>query len=128
MAYGTGGFLDKVKDKTSMAIEPSPDAYRTEVHPVVTVHPDSGRRQLYVNATYTTRFDGWTPIESQGLLGHLYRHTTNENLTCRLRWRRHVLAIWDNRSTQHYALNDYRGVRREMYRTSVKGHAPIAAT
>jgi taurine dioxygenase len=128
MAYGTGGYLEKVKDKTSMAIEPSADAYRTQVHPVVTVHPDSGRRQLYVNPTYTTRFDGWTVAESQALLGHLYRHSVHENLTCRLRWRRHTLAIWDNRATQHNALNDYRGVRREMYRTSVKGHAPIPAT
>ncbi len=124
MAYGTGGYIEKVASKTSMAIEPSPDAYRRQVHPVVTVHPESGRRQLYVNPVYTTHIAGWTPAESQPLLQYLYRHATNENLTCRLRWRRHTLAIWDNRSTQHNALNDYRGVRREMYRTSVKGVAP----
>jgi taurine dioxygenase len=128
MAYGTGGYLDSVKDKTSMAIEPSKDAYRSQVHPIVRVHPRTGRRGLYVNGTYTTRFDGWSNTESMPLLGHLYRHSVNENFTCRLRWRKHTLAIWDNRCTQHNALNDYTGVRREMFRTSVKGEAPIAAT
>jgi taurine dioxygenase len=126
MAYGTGGFLDKVKGLTSMAIEPSPDAYREWVHPAVIKHPVTGRPALYVNSVYTTRFDGWTPIESQALLAHLNRHSVNENLTCRLRWSRHTLAIWDNRCTMHNALNDYSGVRREMYRTSVKG-GPLAA-
>jgi taurine dioxygenase len=124
MAYGTGGYLDSVKDKTSMKIAPSPDAYATEVHPVVVRHPETGREALYVNPVYTTRFDGWSAAESQPLLGYLYRHSVNENFTCRLRWRPHTLAIWDNRCTQHNALNDYGGVRREMYRTSVTGTHP----
>jgi taurine dioxygenase len=64
------------------------------------------------------------PNESQALLGFLHRHSVNENLTCRLRWARHMLAIWDNRCTLHNALNDYPGQRREMFRTSVKGSAP----
>ena len=127
LAYGTGGFLDKVKDLTSMAIAPSPDAYQEQVHPVVVEHPVTHRAGLYVNSVYTTRFEGWTPIESQALLAHLFRHSINENFTCRVRWARHTLAIWDNRCTLHNALNDYAGVRREMYRTSVKGSAPQAA-
>ena len=81
----------------------------------------TGRSALYVNPVYTTRFEGWTPVESQALLAHLHRHGTNENFTCRLRWARHTLAIWDNRCTMHNALNDYAGVRREMFRTSVRG-------
>ena len=125
MAYGTGGYLDSVKDKTSMAIEPSMDAYRSQTHPVVRRHPETGRLALYVNPVYTTRFDGWSPIESQALLAHLYKQSVNENFTCRLRWKPHTLAIWDNRCTQHNALNDYPGSRREMYRTSVAGTAPV---
>jgi taurine dioxygenase len=128
MAYGTGGLLDKFKDFTSMAIAPSEDAYREHVHPVVVTHPVTGRRMLYVNPVYTTRFDGWTAAESETLLAHLYRHSINENFTCRLRWSPRTLAIWDNRCTMHNALNDYSGVRREMYRTSVKGSPPVAAT
>jgi taurine dioxygenase len=127
MAYGTGGYLDSVKDKTSMAIAPSPEAYAQQVHPVVVRHPETGRESLYVNPVYTTRFDGWSAAESQSLLSYLYRHSVQENFTCRLRWRRGMLAIWDNRCTQHNALNDYQGVRREMYRTSVAGTAPNAA-
>jgi taurine dioxygenase len=126
MAYGTGGYLESVKSKTSMAIEPSDEAYRRQVHPVVTVHPSTGKPVLYVNPVYTTGLEGWSPVESQALLAYLYRHSVNENFTCRLRWYPKMLAIWDNRCTQHNALNDYRGVRREMFRTSVKGLPPTA--
>jgi len=125
MAYGTGGLLDQFKDFTSMAIAPSPEAYAEHVHPAVTVHPVTGRRALFVNPVYTTRFAGWTKEESAPLLTHLHRHSINENFTCRLRWSVRTLAIWDNRCTMHNALNDYSGVRREMYRTSVKGTAPV---
>ena len=126
MAYGTGGLLDKVKSLTSMAISPSPDAYAEQVHPVVVEHPVTGRPGLYVNPVYTTRFSGWTQPESQALLAHLWMMAVNENVTCRVRWAPHMLTIWDNRCTMHNALNDYSGVRREMYRTSVKGSAPKA--
>jgi alpha-ketoglutarate-dependent taurine dioxygenase len=125
VAYGTGGLLDKFKDFTSMDIAPSPEAYQEHVHPAVVVHPVTGRSTLYVNPVYTTRFEGWTAEESKTLLDHLYRHSINENFTCRLRWAVHTLAIWDNRCTMHNALNDYSGVRREMFRTSVKGSAPL---
>jgi taurine dioxygenase len=124
LAYGTGGLLDQFKDFSSMAIAPSDDAFAEHVHPAVTVHPVTGRRALYVNPVYTTRFEGWTKEESQALLAHLHRHSINENFTCRLRWSVKTLAIWDNRCTMHNALNDYSGLRREMYRTSVKGAAP----
>ena len=128
MAYGTGGLLDKVKDLTSMAIAPSAEAYAEQTHPVVVEHPVTGRPALYVNPIYTTRFSGWTQPESQALLSHLWMGAVNDNLTCRLRWSRHTLTIWDNRCTMHNALNDYSGVRREMYRTSVKGSALVPFT
>jgi len=124
MAYGTGGLLDQFKDLSSMAIAPSEEAYAEHVHPAVTVHPVTGRRALYVNPVYTQRFEGWTKEESHALLGYLHRLSINENFTCRLRWSVKTLAIWDNRCTMHNALNDYSGVRREMYRTSVKGGVP----
>jgi taurine dioxygenase len=125
LAYGTGGLLDQVQDLTSMAIAPSAEAYAEHVHPAVAVHPVTGKRALYLNPVYTTRFEGWTKEEAGALLAYLYRHSINENFTCRLRWSVHTLAIWDNRCTMHNALNDYSGVRREMYRTSVKGTPPI---
>ena len=124
LAYGTGGLLDQFKDFSSMAIAPSDDAFAEHVHPAVTVHPVTGRPALYVNPVYTTRFEGWTKEESHALLAHLHKHSINENFTCRLRWSVKTLAVWDNRCTMHNALNDYSGMRREMYRTSVKGAAP----
>jgi taurine dioxygenase len=127
VAYGTGGLLDQVQGLSSMAIAPSDEAFREWTHPALTRHPVTGRTALYVNPVYTVRFADWTAAESHGLLGYLYHHAVNENLTCRLRWRPHMLTIWDNRCTMHNALNDYQGVRREMYRTSVKGTAPVAA-
>jgi taurine dioxygenase len=126
-AYGTGGALDRTRNLSSMAVLPSEEAYREHAHPVVIEHPVTGQSALYVNQIYTTRFEGWQTRESEALLSYLFRHSTNENLTCRLRWARHTLAIWDNRATVHNALNDYQGHRREMYRTSVKGSTPKAA-
>jgi taurine dioxygenase len=73
------------------------------------------------------RFEGWSVPESQALLQHIYRHQTNENFTARVRWSKGMLTIWDNRATQHNALNDYHGQRREMFRTSVAGGRPQAA-
>jgi|HubBroStandDraft_3_1064219.scaffolds.fasta_scaffold243019_1 taurine dioxygenase len=126
-AYGTGGYLDGVKEKMSTPIAPSKDAYREHAHPAVIEHPETKRAALYLNPVYTQRIAGWSSAESQALLQHVYRHAVNENFTWRLRWAKGTLAIWDNRATQHFALNDYHGHRREMVRTSVKGTAPKRA-
>lgn len=126
-AYGTGGYLDRVKDKMSTEIVPSDEAFRECSHPAVIRHPESGHAALYLNGVYTARFEGWSVSESQALLQYIYRHATNENFTCRVKWAKGTLVIWDNRATQHNALNDYPGQRREMYRTSVAGRAPVAA-
>jgi taurine dioxygenase len=126
-AYGTGAYLDSVKDRMSTKIAPSKDAYAEQIHPAVIAHAETGRAALYLNPVYTQRIAGWSKPESDGLLGHLFRHAVNENFTWRLRWAKGTLAIWDNRCTQHFALNDYHGHRREMVRTSVKGTKPEAA-
>lgn len=126
-AYGTGGYLDSTKHQSSMAIEPSEDAYATEVHPVVIAHPNTGQPALYVNSVYTTRLNDIDETEGATLLARLVQHSTHPNLTCRLRWEPGMLAIWDNRAAQHLAINDYAGERRELFRTSVKGARPVAA-
>ena len=124
MAYGTGGLLDKVKDFTSMAIAPSNEAYAEHVHPVVIVHPVTGRRALYLNPVYTTQFQGWTEEESRALLDSAVPAQHQRELHLPAALAVGTLAIWDNRCTMHNALNDYPGVRREMFRTSVRGVAP----
>jgi taurine dioxygenase len=92
-------------------------------HPVTPVHPESGRRVLYVNPTYTVRFDGWTEKESEPLLNYLYQHATRPENFCRFVWREGSVAFWDNRSVWHYAVNDYHGDARHMDRITIDGMA-----
>ncbi len=110
-----------------MTVRTSTDAERTQVHPVVRVHAETGKEVLFVNAQYTVGLDGWWPHEAKPLLDHLARHSTQESFTCRWQWRAGDVAFWDNRCVQHMALADVSGHRRYMHRTTVAGEAPIAA-
>ena len=96
-------------------------ATQDAVHPVVIRHPDTGRKALYVNPGFTVRFDGWTDDESRPLLEYLYHHAVRPEFTCRFHWREGSLALWDNRSTWHFALNDYHGERRLLHRVTIEG-------
>jgi taurine dioxygenase len=96
-------------------------ATQDAIHPAVITHQESGKQALYVNPGFTLRFDGWTAEESQPLLRYLYQHAARPEFTCRLQWRNGSLAFWDNRSTWHYALNDYHGQRRLMHRITIEG-------
>ena len=107
------------------------DSGRTEAreeyvatHPVVRVHPETGRRALYVNVAHTVRFEGMTHEESAPLLEYLYRHQVRPEFTCRFRWRPGSLAFWDNRCAQHNAINDYQGHRRLLHRITLGGDTP----
>lgn len=93
------------------------------IHPVVIRHPESGHEVLYVNQAFTTRFDGWTEKESAPLLQFLYQHAARPEFSCRFQWEVGSIAFWDNRSTWHYAANDYHGDRRLMHRITVAGTA-----
>lgn len=124
--YGVGGVPQDLAVSRSIGIERSkPEADRETAHPVVRVHPATGRKALFVNSIYTTRFEGMTAAESKPLLDFLYAHATQPEFTCRLRWRQGDLAVWDNRCTMHYAINDYDGQRRLMHRTTIKGERPM---
>jgi taurine dioxygenase len=114
---------DRVADRGRADARPLYEA----AHPVVRVHPETGRRALYVNVAHTVRFDGMTEEESAPLLGFLYRHQIRPEFTCRLRWRPGSLAFWDNRCAQHNAINDYAGHRRVMHRITLGGDRPEGA-
>ena len=100
------------------------EATRSAEHPVVRTHPETGRRALYVNTAHTLRFRDMTEEESAPLLEYLYAHQINPEHRCRFTWRKGSLAFWDNRSTQHYPVNDYHGYRREMHRITLAGDPP----
>ena len=102
-----------------------PSADREVAHPVVRVHPVTGRKALFVNPVYTQRFEHMTAEESQPLLHYLFDHGTQAEFTCRLRWTPGTLAIWDNRCLLHLAINDYDGSRRLLHRTTAAGEPPI---
>ena len=107
----------------------TPDVSTTEtqviqaLHPLVRVHPETGRNCLFVNGSYLHLIDGMTEEESLPLLKFLCDHAQRPAFTCRVRWEPGTITIWDNRCTQHKALNDYTE-RREMLRFTVKGEIP----
>ena len=99
---------------------------QSATHPVIRRHGETGRAAVYVNSIHTLGFEGMSRDESLPLLKYLHEHATKLDFTTRLRWRPGTLAIWDNLATQHYAVNDYFGERRVMYRVAV--HEDVVPT
>lgn len=96
------------------------------IHPVVIRHPRTGRKLLYVNSAFTIHFVGQTREESLPLLQQLFDAALTGDNECRLQWKPGTVAIWDNRTTWHNALNDYQGHYREMHRITLSGEALAA--
>lgn len=90
-------------------------------HPVVVTHPETGRKLLYLNHSYTVGFEGMTEDESRPLLGYLLDHGHRPEFTCRFRWEAGSIAFWDNRTCKHLAIHDAGPFRRVMRRTQIAG-------
>ena len=103
---------------------PQPKVLSAE-HPVIRTHPESGRKGLFVNTTFTASIKGMKPRESLALLGFLYRHIETPDFTCRFRWRPNSVAMWDNRCTQHRVVADNRTANRRMERVTINGDKPF---
>lgn len=94
-------------------------------HPVVRTHPETGRKALYVNRQTTIAFENMTEAESKPLLDYLCTHAHRPEFACRFRWRKGSIAFWDNRCTQHIAINDTVTSRRVMRRLQLNGDKPF---
>lgn len=111
--------------------------YPPVVHPVVRTHPESGRKILYVNETFVTHFSNFTSdycgfrsaneihAQQRDLMEYLLRQPGILEYQMRLHWQPNTIAMWDNRSTQHYAVQDYFPAVRRMHRATVIGDKPF---
>ena len=111
--------------------------YPPVVHPVVRTHPESGKKILYVNETFVTHFANFTSdfsgfrsaneihAQQHDLMEYLLRQPAILEYQMRLRWQPNTIAMWDNRSTQHYAVQDYFPAVRRMHRATVVGDKPF---
>ena len=98
-------------------------------HPIVRTHPETGKKILFVNWTYTKKIVGMEKKESNEILEKIFQHQVRPDLTCRFRWSKNAVVIWDNRSVQHYAISDFfpgkgLGFERIMDRIAIEGDRP----
>lgn len=113
------GHTVRPADRESMRAQ-----YPPVEHPVVRVHPATGRRMLFVNRFFTDHVVGMDGDESDALIDLLASEAETVEYQCRFAWSEHAVAFWDNRSTQHYASSDYWPQRRVMERASIAGERP----
>lgn len=105
-------------------LAPFQDLFPPVEHPVVRTHPETGRRMLFVNASFTTRIAGLPQEESDRLLRLLFQQAHVPEYQVRFRWQAGDIAFWDNRATQHYAVADYGTHRRIAERVAIAGDRP----
>ena len=93
--------------------------------PVVRIHPETGRRALFVSEHFTTRILDLPEDESRDLLAQLFQHSSRESIVYRHRWEAHDLVFWDNRSLLHLAAGCPDSLRRHLHRTTIEGDVPV---
>ena len=126
-SLGAEFFIDNYKGMTGHE-KINYDEYSNE-HPIVRTHPETGKKILYVNWTYTKQIIGLEKEESNEILKKIFEHQARLDLTCRFNWTENAVAIWDNRSVLHYAIADFypgRGLGHEriMDRIAIEGDQP----
>jgi alpha-ketoglutarate-dependent taurine dioxygenase len=123
IAEQSAGHKEKTLGSSVVTLDEAPMLEGRD-HPLVRTHPVTGEEALYVDQTYSLGLQGLNEREAEPLLEFLRAHITQPAFTCRLRWQKHTLALWDNRICLHHAFNDHDGSRREMVRTTVRGEVP----
>ncbi len=118
----TAVFGRRVPDEEKAATR---EKYPPQRHPVVRTHPETGEKAIYTNIGFTTHIEGVSPEESDTILRHLELAIRNPSVQCRVRWQPDTFVMWDNRSTQHAATNDFLPAYRRMERVTVIGDRPF---
>ena len=126
-SLGAEFFIDNYKGMSGHEIR-NYNEYSNE-HPIVRTHPETGKKILYVNWTYTKQIIGLEKKENDEILKEIFEHQARLDLTCRFNWTENAVAIWDNRSVIHYAIADFypgRGLGHEriMDRIAIEGDQP----
>ena len=93
-------------------------------HPVIRIHPESGKSVIFVNELFTRHIEGLSRSESDALLAFIFEHIRTPEYSCRFAWQPDSIAIWDNRSTQHKPINDYFPAHRRLERITIDGDLP----
>lgn len=114
------GFRDSLaepggRERLQAALDRNPDV----VHPVVTTHPVSGRKMLFVNRIFTSRINELSEADSEDLLSFLCDHMVQDKYVYRFKWRQNSIAFWDNRAVLHKPVNDYWPATRRMERVTI---------
>ena len=112
------------RQMSQMVVKDPGDVQTTSVHPLVRTHPETGRKALYIGG-HVQHFEGMTDEESQPLIDYLMKHSIRPEFTCRVVWKKGSMTFWDNRCTQHFAVNDYPAETRIMHRVTVRGDVPF---
>jgi taurine dioxygenase len=112
------------RQMSEMKVKDPGNVQTTSVHPLVRTHPETGRKALYIGG-HVQHFEGMTEEESDPLIIYFKQHSIRPEFTCRFRWQTGSLIFWDNRCTQHFAINDYPAGTRLMHRITIRGDTPV---
>jgi len=127
LGYSTKGAFAADRHKRSMKILVSEEAEARHAHPMVRVHPVTGRKSLYISPVYTVGIEGMEDAEAAEILGPLYLHMLQPQFMYRQKWAKDMLLLWDNRRVLHAATAGYDGHARLLHRTTIAGEPVIGA-
>jgi taurine dioxygenase len=112
------------RQMSEMKVKDPGDVQTTSIHPLVRTHPETGRKSIYIGG-HVQQFEGMTDEESQPLIDFFMKQSIRPEHTCRVRWQTGTLTFWDNRCSQHFAVNDYPAETRIMHRITIRGDQPF---
>jgi taurine dioxygenase len=121
--YAKDGLYGDNDEGRSMAIKPSDAALKTQNHPLIRTHSETGKEAIYCSLSYTVGIEGMDDMEAMSLVMELHNWCEQERFLYRHRWEPDMLLLWDNRVLNHKATGGYEGHRRELHRTTIAAYS-----